>query len=240
MSRRHFPATNRFVCNGFFCVKIFVSATEFYRRNMSQKIKSDRIFATYCGDKILLRRQRFSQKFSSTHGAICRRNVLLQLVARPVHTEWSVASTCCCNLSPDLYTQSDQWPRLVAATCRSTARSDQSPRLVAATCRPTCTHGVISRLDLLLQLVTQLHGVISRLDLLLQLVARPVHTEWSVASTCCFNLSPDLYTRRDMWPGLSAATCHLVLCTDLKMETHISDRCSYQIAFSVGTNAYTV
>ena len=98
--------------------------------------------------------------------AMCRRNVLLQLVARPVHTEWSVASTCCCNLSPDLYTQSDQWPRLVAATCRSTARSDQSPRLVAATCRPTCTHGVISRLDLLLQLV-----------------ARPVHTERYVAWT---------------------------------------------------------
>ena len=173
MSRRHFPATNRFVCNGFFCVKIFVSATEFYRRNMSQKIKSYRIFATYCGDKILLRRQRFSQKFSSTHEAICR--------------------------------------------------CDVSPQRVAATSRPTCTHGVISRLDLLLQLV-----------------ARPVHTEWSVASTCCFNLSPDLYTRRDMWPRLSAATCHLVLCTDLKMETHISDRCSYQIAFSVGTNAYTV
>ena len=124
MSRRHFPATNRFVCNGFFCVKIFVSATEFYRRNMSQKIKSDRVFATYCGDKILLRRQRFSQKFSSTHEAICRCDVspqrvaatsrptcthgvisrldlLLQLVARPVHTERSVASTCCCNLSPN-------------------------------------------------------------------------------------------------------------------------------------------
>ena len=161
MSRRHFPATNRFVCNGLFCVKIFVSATEFYRRNMSQKIKSDRIFATYCGDKILLRGRRFSRK------------KIQKKKNSPVHTK-----------------------RFVAAMCRR--------------------------------------------NVLLQLVARPVHTEWSVASTCCFNLSPDLYTRRDMWPRLSAATCHLVLCTDLKMETHISDRCSYQIAFSVGTNAYTV
>ena len=51
-----------------------------------------------CGDK-------FSQKFSSTHEAICRCDVsltvLLQLVARPVHMEWSVAATSCCNLSPE-------------------------------------------------------------------------------------------------------------------------------------------
>ena len=216
----------------------FIAETCRKKSNQTEFLRLIAVTKFCCGDKDF-------PKNSPVHtkrfvAAMCRRNVLLQLVARPVHTEWSVASTCCCNLSPDLYTQSDQWPRLVAATCRSTARSDQSPRLVAATCRPTCTHGEISRLDLLLQLVTQLHGVISRLDLLLQLVARPVHTEWSVASTCRCNLSPDLYTRRDMWPRLVAATCHLVLCTDLKMETHISDRCSYQIAFSVGTNAYTV
>ena len=128
----------------------FVAAT--WRKKSNQTI-----FAIYCGDKILLQIQRFSQKFFSTHeaicrcdvlpqrvtatsrptcshGVICRRNVLLQLVARPVHTEWSVASTCCCNLSLDLYT-----------------RSCKSPRLVAATCRPTCTHGEICGHDLLLQ-----------------------------------------------------------------------------------------
>ena len=46
-------------------VKIYVSATEFCRSNMLQKIKSDRICATCCGDKILLQRQRFSQNFCS-------------------------------------------------------------------------------------------------------------------------------------------------------------------------------
>ena len=30
---------------------------------------------------------------------MCHCKVLLQLVAQPVHTEWSVATTCCCNLS---------------------------------------------------------------------------------------------------------------------------------------------
>ena len=35
--------------------------------------------------------------------AMCRRNMLLQLVAGPVHTEWSVAAICCCNLSPIVY-----------------------------------------------------------------------------------------------------------------------------------------
>ena len=37
--------------------------------------------------------------------AMCRRNMLLQLVAGPVHTEWSVAATFCCNLSPPLSPQ---------------------------------------------------------------------------------------------------------------------------------------
>ena len=43
----------------------FVSTTEFFHCNKSQKIKSDWICATCCGDKILLKRQRFSQKFST-------------------------------------------------------------------------------------------------------------------------------------------------------------------------------
>ena len=54
---------------------------------------------------------------TSTHGESCRHDLLLQVAAWPAHTKWSVAETCCCNLSPDMYTQSDLSPRLVAATC---------------------------------------------------------------------------------------------------------------------------
>ena len=84
MSRRHVSATNRFVVlegPGEFFVKIFVAATEFCRLKKSHKFKSDLIFATCCSDKILLQRQRFSQKFSSTHEAICRCDVSPHLVA---------------------------------------------------------------------------------------------------------------------------------------------------------------
>ena len=36
---------------------------------------------------------------------LCRRNVLLQLVTQPVqsHAEWSVTTTCCCNLSHSVF-----------------------------------------------------------------------------------------------------------------------------------------
>ena len=43
-------------------VKVFVSTTEFCRRKMLQKIKSDRIYATCCSNKILLHCQRFFTK----------------------------------------------------------------------------------------------------------------------------------------------------------------------------------
>ena len=91
----------------YFC-KNLCSATEFCRSNMLQKIKSDRICVTCCGNKILLQRQRFFHKISPVHtkwfvSMMCRHNMLLQLVARPVQTDWSVAMTCCCNLSPSVY-----------------------------------------------------------------------------------------------------------------------------------------
>ena len=38
-----------------------------------------------------------------TQGVIYRRNVLQQLVAWPVHREYSVADKCCCNLSPCVF-----------------------------------------------------------------------------------------------------------------------------------------
>ena len=81
-------------------VKIFVSSTEFCHSNKSHKIESDWICAI-CSSKILLLRQRFSQKFSSSHKAIC---------CCDCH------ATCFSSLSPDLYTQSDLSPRHVAVT----------------------------------------------------------------------------------------------------------------------------
>ena len=74
-------------------VKIFVAATEFCRRNKSHRFSLIWFFATCCSDKILLRRQRFSQKFSSTHEAICRCDVSPHLVAatsRPTCTHWVI------------------------------------------------------------------------------------------------------------------------------------------------------
>ena len=96
MLRRHIAATNRsdkslrVYCRNF--VKIFVSATEFCRCDKPHKFCLIWFFATCCCDKILLQRQRFSQKFSSTHEAICRCDV----------SQWHVAATCrlvCTNLN---------------------------------------------------------------------------------------------------------------------------------------------
>ena len=86
-------------------VKVFVSTTEFCRRKMLQKIKSDRIYATCCSDKILLHCQRFFTKLlqytqsdlslrvvvaTCCHNwlldVICHRKVLLQLTAYCVPT----------------------------------------------------------------------------------------------------------------------------------------------------------
>ena len=80
--------TGCFEYTGEFFLKIFVSATEFCCSNMLQKIKSDRICATFYGDNILLQRQRFSQKFSRTHEAICRCNV------SPQHVAATIRPTC--------------------------------------------------------------------------------------------------------------------------------------------------
>ena len=74
-------------------MKIFISATEFCSSNLLQKIKSDRICATYRGDKIILPAEtKIFTKNSPVHAkrfvaAMRRRDMLLQLVAGPVHTE---------------------------------------------------------------------------------------------------------------------------------------------------------
>ena len=79
------------------------------RRHKSHRFSLIWFFATCCSDQTLLRRQRF-HKNSPVHtkrfvAATCRLTFLLQLVARPVHAEWSVAATCCSNLSPRLLHQ---------------------------------------------------------------------------------------------------------------------------------------
>ena len=107
MSRRHDVATDRSVCTGEFLWKSlwlqqnFVAATS---RTNSVWLDFLRLIAATkfcCGDKDF-------HKNSPVHTkrfvvATCRLTVLLQLVARPVHMEWSVAATSCCNLSPSVY-----------------------------------------------------------------------------------------------------------------------------------------
>ena len=61
-------------CENLFPQQNFVAAKV-------EKIKSDWSCATCCGDKFLLQRQRFSQKFSSANGVFCRCNVSLRPVA---------------------------------------------------------------------------------------------------------------------------------------------------------------
>ena len=78
-------------------MKIFVAATEFCRRNKSHIYIFLRLVAAtkFCHtDKHF-----HTEKVSNTYEAICRCEVLLHLVARPVHTEWSVA-----NLSHSVFT----------------------------------------------------------------------------------------------------------------------------------------
>ena len=72
------------LCEERIFVKIFASATEFYC-NKSHKFSLIRLCETCCPNKILLKRQRFSQKFSRTN----KRNLSLQCVE----------AKCCCNLS---------------------------------------------------------------------------------------------------------------------------------------------
>ena len=79
-------------------VKIFVAATEFCRRNKSHRFSLIWFFATCCSDKILLRRQRFSQKFSSTHEAICRCDVSPHLVAATSRPTCTHGVICRCDV----------------------------------------------------------------------------------------------------------------------------------------------
>ena len=100
-----------------FCENLFRCNKILSSQQVAQ-IQSDLIFSTCCSDKILLGRQRFSQKSSNTHQAICRCNV------SPRH----VAATCR-PMCIDLW----KWQRPF------TKGTTATPRLVAATSRLVCS-----------------------------------------------------------------------------------------------------
>ena len=110
-TRRHVTETNHSMCtvqamscltccsnkflggNDRIFKEIFVSATKFSHHNKSHKFCLIWFCATCCSIKILLQRQRFSQKFFSTHDTICR-------------------CIICCNLLPSVY-----WPLRIQPSC---------------------------------------------------------------------------------------------------------------------------
>ena len=91
-----------------FCENLCLGNRSLWQQHVAEnQIRQN--FVTCCGDTILLQRQRFSQKFSSTqsdlslrcvaatccpsctHGVICRRDLLCQLVTCCVPTlKWSI------------------------------------------------------------------------------------------------------------------------------------------------------
>ena len=107
MSRRHVAATNRFVCTrellrkSWSLQRNFVAATCCKNSNQTEFVRLFAATKFSCSDKDF-------HKISPVHkkrfvAAMCRRDMLLQLVAGPVHTEWSVVATCCCNLSSGVH-----------------------------------------------------------------------------------------------------------------------------------------
>ena len=92
-------------------VKIFVAATEFCRHNKSHRFShlffcdllqgQNPVVETKIFTKILQTHEVICHDLSLRH--VCRLTLLLQLITRPVHMEWSVAATCCYNLSPRVY-----------------------------------------------------------------------------------------------------------------------------------------
>ena len=107
LTRWHIAATNRSVCNGEFLWKSlllqqnFVAATSRTNSVLFDFLQLVAATKFCCIDK-------YFQKNSPVHrkrfvAATCRLTVLLKLVAWHVHLEWSVTTTCCCNLSPSVY-----------------------------------------------------------------------------------------------------------------------------------------
>ena len=105
--RRHVAATNRFVCTGEFLWKFLSLQQNFVAATRCKKSNQTEFVRLVAATKLCCRDKDFHQT-SPAHtkrflAATCRRNLLLQLVAGPVHMEWSFAATRCCNLSPSVY-----------------------------------------------------------------------------------------------------------------------------------------
>ena len=105
--QRHVAATNRFVCAGQFLWKSLSPQHNFVTTTSRKKSNQTEFVRLVAATKLCCREKDF-RKNSPVHTrrfvvATCRRNVFLQLVDGPLHMEWSVAATCCCNLSPSVY-----------------------------------------------------------------------------------------------------------------------------------------
>ena len=105
LSWRHVVGTNRFVCTGEFLWKSLSLQQNFVTATSKNQIRQFvRLFAATkfcCRDKDFHKISPVRTK--RLIAAMCCRNMLLQLVEGPVHTEWSVATSCCCNLSGSVY-----------------------------------------------------------------------------------------------------------------------------------------
>ena len=108
MSWRHIAATNRFVCTG----EIFWKSLSLQWNFVAATTRINSVWFDFlqhvAATKLCCRDKDFHKKFSiytrsDFVAATCRCYMLLQLVAGPVHTAWSVVATCCCNLSPSGY-----------------------------------------------------------------------------------------------------------------------------------------
>ena len=103
----HVVATNHFVCSGEFLWKSLSLQQNFVTATCCKKSNQTEFVRLFTATKFCCRDKDFP-KISPVHmkrliAAMCRRNVLLQLVVGPVHMEWSVATSCCFNLSGSVY-----------------------------------------------------------------------------------------------------------------------------------------
>ena len=87
--------------------KIFTKILQYTRSDLSLRCVAATCYCNWSPD-LFTRSDMSPQRVAATnrptctHGVICRLDLLLQLVARTVHTERYVASTCCCNMSPSV------------------------------------------------------------------------------------------------------------------------------------------
>ena len=101
--KRHVAATNHFLCTGEFCENLCRCNRILSPQQVAQ-IQSDLIFCN------LLQRQ----------NSVAETKIFPKILqyTQSNLSQQRVASPCCCNQLPDLFTWSDLSPQCVAATCR--------------------------------------------------------------------------------------------------------------------------